>query len=112
MLIGRITTPRFEGIRAPLNLGGNLAAREATSRHWPIMNTSRNFIATLTNPGARARLLELELNHTTGKQVRPNPIPPFAALIHLNTLGLPENADSRTARRIPHFLRVFRTRRK
>ena len=55
--------------------------------------------------------LKWELNPTVRARVRPNFILPFAALVHPNTLGVPDSTNPHTAKRAPHFLGVSRTRR-
>ena len=54
-------------------------------RYYAGKNAARQTITTIENPGARADAVIPDLNSTGRTEVRPDFIPPYAAVIYLNT---------------------------
>ena len=109
-LISRLPRSRDGGIQALLNSRERLRSRTATIRRQAIRQNARKPVTTLRNPVALTRTLKFGTGASPRTTIRPNFIPPIAALIPPNTHGLPKNPDRGTARGAPGFLRISRSR--
>ena len=99
------------GIQTTLNFRDTPLTRKAIIRHQTVVKTAHETVAKLENSGVRTRHWKLQLDPTLRTKVRPNFILLSTALIHLNTLGPPEDANTCAAQRILHFPGVFWARR-
>ena len=108
-LIGRKPSTRNGRVKARLYGCGDLLPRETVIGDQTIVNSSRETLATLENPGVRANFSKLCFNSSPRTRVRPYFSLPFTTPIFLDGLRPAKNPNPRGTKGIPNFLGLLRS---